>query len=336
MPTPHGSRGGMAFSADELRVLRRALAQVLHPPNQALALAPQPTAARSDLLPARPAGRGAWAEDVQEALRLAESIDETVDEAGRMRAFALADLARYRQALPGSAGGYLERLRDAVADGYVPEADDLSALRALTALPCAPAERTRRLELRSRCGQLAETSVRRLPAPPVPKPALPPPAAVRPALPPLPGPAARPALPPRQDRGFDRVPDGRVADVRVAGLRAGNVAEFARPARPQRLREQSRPFPIRPGGPTMDSYDSAPRPDDQDAADRDPEAPETAGQGRDRAAADRAPAERPAPPRAAAGKGGAAARPIPTPGDLFPRGVRRGHGDDQELATGTG
>ncbi|MEU3438726.1 hypothetical protein ABZ708_35735, partial [Streptomyces sp. NPDC006863] len=31
MPTPYGSRGGMAFSADELRVLRRALAIALHP-----------------------------------------------------------------------------------------------------------------------------------------------------------------------------------------------------------------------------------------------------------------------------------------------------------------
>ncbi|GAA3051830.1 hypothetical protein GCM10020000_36430 [Streptomyces olivoverticillatus] len=31
MPTPYGSRGGMAFSADELRVLRRALAIALKP-----------------------------------------------------------------------------------------------------------------------------------------------------------------------------------------------------------------------------------------------------------------------------------------------------------------
>ena len=31
MPTPYGSRGGMAFGAEELRVLRRALALALHP-----------------------------------------------------------------------------------------------------------------------------------------------------------------------------------------------------------------------------------------------------------------------------------------------------------------
>jgi hypothetical protein len=34
-----------------------------------------------------------------------------------MRAFLLADLARYRDALPGSAAGYLELLQDALAAG---------------------------------------------------------------------------------------------------------------------------------------------------------------------------------------------------------------------------
>ncbi|MHA6762283.1 hypothetical protein [Streptacidiphilus sp. PAMC 29251] len=297
MPTPHGSRGGMAFSADELRVMRRALAQVLHPPNQALALAPNPPAAptANDRKLARVPDRSAWIEDVQEVLRLAEAIDEAVDEAGRMRVFALADLARYRGALPGSAAGYLERLRDSVADGYVPDAEDLSAMRALTALPCAPAERVRRLELRARCGELAENAVRR-----------------RLAAPPLP---PKPLLPPR-------VADARVADVRVAGLRAGNVAEFARPARPQRLREQARPFPIRPGGPTaMDSYDSASRPSDPRSGD-----PRS---GDPRSSSPRA--GEPAP-KAPAEPG----RPIPTPGDLWPRGVRRERGEEDELATGTG
>ncbi|CAM5477898.1 hypothetical protein SCYAM73S_05474 [Streptomyces cyaneofuscatus] len=90
MPTPYGSRGGMAFSADELRVLRRALAIALHP---------MPL---SD-------------EDVQDCLRLAGSVDEAVGEAGRLRAFLLADLARYRAALPGSVTGYLELLQDALA-----------------------------------------------------------------------------------------------------------------------------------------------------------------------------------------------------------------------------
>ncbi len=106
MPTPYGSRGGMVFGADELRVLRRALAVALRP-------APLPD------------------EDVRACLRLAESVDEAEGEADRMRAFLLADLARYRAALPGSVGGYLELLQDALAGGYPPGADDLAALRAL-------------------------------------------------------------------------------------------------------------------------------------------------------------------------------------------------------------
>ncbi|MGW9453202.1 hypothetical protein [Streptomyces sp. NPDC055632] len=118
----------MAFGADELRVLRRALAIALHP------------APLQD-------------EDVQDCLRLAESVDEAVREAGRLRAFLLADLARYREALPGSLGGYLELLRDALAAGYDPGADDLAALRALRRNPAAA-------ELLARCQGLAERSVR--------------------------------------------------------------------------------------------------------------------------------------------------------------------------------
>ncbi|MBP2582905.1 hypothetical protein J3A78_003383 [Streptomyces sp. PvR006] len=128
MPTPYGSRGGMAFSADELRVLRRALAVALHP------------APLQD-------------EDVQDALLLAESVDEAVREAGRLRAFLLDDLARYREALPGSLSGYLELLQDALAAGYDPAADDLAALRALRRNPAAAA-------LLARCQILAERSVR--------------------------------------------------------------------------------------------------------------------------------------------------------------------------------
>ncbi|WP_318210937.1 MULTISPECIES: hypothetical protein [unclassified Streptomyces] len=118
----------MAFSADELRVLRRALAVALHP------------APLQD-------------EDVQDALRLAESVDEAVREAGRLRAFLLDDLARYRKALPGSLSGYLELLQDALAAGYDPAADDLAALRALRRNPAAAA-------LLARCQILAERSVR--------------------------------------------------------------------------------------------------------------------------------------------------------------------------------
>lgn len=118
----------MAFSADELRVLRRALAIALHP---------MPL---SD-------------EDVQDCLRLAGSVDEAVGEAGRLRAFLLADLARYRNALPGSVAGYLELLQDALAAGYDPRPDDLAALRALRGRPLAAA-------LLERCQVLAERSVR--------------------------------------------------------------------------------------------------------------------------------------------------------------------------------
>ncbi|MGW2178570.1 hypothetical protein ACWCXX_10855 [Streptomyces sp. NPDC001732] len=118
----------MAFGADELRVLRRALATVLHP-------MPLP------------------AEDVQECLRLAGAVDEAVGEAGRMRAFLLADLARYRNALPGSATGYLELLQGALAGGYDPSPDDLAALRALRHRPTAAV-------LLERCRTLAERSVR--------------------------------------------------------------------------------------------------------------------------------------------------------------------------------
>ncbi|MBT3077474.1 MULTISPECIES: hypothetical protein [Streptomyces] len=131
----------MAFSADELRVLRRALAIALHP---------MPL---SD-------------EDVQDCLRLAGSVDEAVGEAGRLRAFLLADLARYRDALPGSVTGYLELLQDALAAGYDPRPDDLAALRALRGRPSAAA-------LLERCQILAERSVRARLAGCAPAPAAP-------------------------------------------------------------------------------------------------------------------------------------------------------------------
>ncbi|KJK55330.1 hypothetical protein UK12_29400 [Saccharothrix sp. ST-888] len=134
----------MAFSADEVRVLRRALAQALHP-----AHSPLPT----------PLGE-LWAEDVQEALRLAEAVDEAASEGGRLRAFLLADLARYRAALPGSASGYLERLEEAVSDGYLPLPEDLTALRSLSRLPCGNVERSRRSRLSGRCHAIAEADVR--------------------------------------------------------------------------------------------------------------------------------------------------------------------------------
>jgi hypothetical protein len=118
----------MAFSADELRVLRRALAVALHP---------------TSLTP----------EDVQGCHRLAGSLDEATREAARLRAFLLADLARYRDALPGSTTGYLELLQDALAAGYDPRPEDLAALRTLRAHPVADA-------VLERCQILAEHSVR--------------------------------------------------------------------------------------------------------------------------------------------------------------------------------
>ncbi|UGY92206.1 hypothetical protein [Streptomyces gobiensis] len=126
MPTPHGSRGGMAFSADELRVLRRALANALQP-------APVPDQ-----------------EEVRECLMLAQAVNDVTHEAHRLRAFLTADLVRYRDALPGSATGYLERLQDALEAGYVPTVDDLAAVHELCAQRTGPSEAARRTELLTR------------------------------------------------------------------------------------------------------------------------------------------------------------------------------------------
>ncbi|MDR3079572.1 MAG: hypothetical protein LBV60_01350 [Streptomyces sp.] len=115
----------MAFGAEELRVLRRALALALQP-------------------------RTASAEDVQDCLRLAESVDEAVREGARLRAFLLADLARYRATLPGAAAGYFVLLEEALGVGYRPVPDDLAALGALRGTPAAAAllDRCRALAVR--------------------------------------------------------------------------------------------------------------------------------------------------------------------------------------------
>ncbi|MGW1674445.1 hypothetical protein [Streptomyces sp. NPDC002324] len=118
----------MAFGAEELRVLRRALA---------LALNPSP----------------ASAQEVQDCLRLAESVDEATREEARLRAFLLADLARYRAALPGTVTGYAALLTQALDTGYHPDPDDLAALRALRGNPTAAT-------LLERCRRLAEQDVR--------------------------------------------------------------------------------------------------------------------------------------------------------------------------------
>ncbi|MDX3799440.1 hypothetical protein [Streptomyces sp. AK04-3B] len=118
----------MAFGAEELRVLRRALALALHP---------GPVSA----------------EDIQDCHRLAESLDEAMHEAARLRAFLVADLGRYRAALPGTAAGYLALLEEVLATGYRPDPDDLAALRALRGNPVGAA-------LLERCQTLAEQDVR--------------------------------------------------------------------------------------------------------------------------------------------------------------------------------
>ncbi|MEU1594187.1 hypothetical protein ABZ468_15325 [Streptomyces sp. NPDC005708] len=133
MPTPYGSRGGLAFGTEELYVLRRALALALQP-------------------------RTASAEDVQDCLRLAASVDEAVREGARLRTFLVADLARYRAALPGAAVGYLTLLDDALCAGHRPAPDDLAALRALRGTPAAAA-------LLERCRAVAELDARAQPTP---------------------------------------------------------------------------------------------------------------------------------------------------------------------------
>ncbi|GHC68952.1 hypothetical protein [Streptomyces cinnamoneus] len=213
MPTPYGSRGGMAFSADELRVLRRALD---------IAVRPQSVPARPG--PAREA-------EVRACLRLARDVDEAGREGARLRAFLLTDLVRYREALPGAASGYVQRLRDALAEGYRPRAEDLAALRSL----CAPAaadgveaddsvEASRRRALLARCEHLAEQAVRaRLAARAADT--------VPPACPPPPARTHLMALPGGCTAGPDPKPDDKPAPP---------------PAAPQPKPKPSSPRPDRP------------------------------------------------------------------------------------------
>ncbi|MEU5512282.1 hypothetical protein [Streptomyces fungicidicus] len=166
MPTPYGSRGGMAFGAEELRVLRRALALALHP-------------------------TPASADDVQDCLRLVDSLDEASRESARLRAFLLADLGRYRAALPGTAAGYLTLLEEALGAGYRPHPDDLAALRALRGNPTAAAllRHCRRTHLLALPGGRAAADDPAKKKDPAQKPATPAPAPSRPA------PSPRPARP---------------------------------------------------------------------------------------------------------------------------------------------
>ncbi|WP_329272949.1 hypothetical protein [Streptomyces pseudovenezuelae] len=209
----------MAFGAEELRVLRRALALALHP-------AP------------------ASAEDIKDCHRLAESLDEAVREGARLRAFLVADLARYRAALPGTAAGYLTLLEEALGAGYRPEPDDLAALRALRGNPVAAA-------LLIRCQMLAERDVRAR----------------------LAG-----ATGVRRTPTAPAVPASRTRLLALPGGLSGGLHE--------------RPSPVARGGPAaLDAKEPAKRPEKTPVK----------------------PADKPAP---AAPK---PSRPIPTPGEVFPR-----------------
>jgi hypothetical protein len=165
----------MAFGAEELRVLRRALALALNPSS-------------------------ASAEDVQNCLRLAASVDEAAREGARLRAFLLADLARYRAALPGTATGYLALLDDALDAGHHPTLDDFAALRALRGNPAAAA-------LLDRCG---------VPAQPAPRAA-----------------AATPTVPASRAR-LTALPGGRTASEEPAKRPAEKPAVPARSPGPER------------------------------------------------------------------------------------------------------
>lgn len=103
MPTPYGSLGGVAFSADELRVVRDALA-----PAPQSGLRYEPPAPPTGRGPApRPGGLGSPGRHrgrttlARGCLELSAAPDEAIDEAHRTRGFLLADLARYRAA-PGA------------------------------------------------------------------------------------------------------------------------------------------------------------------------------------------------------------------------------------------
>ncbi|MFK0025168.1 hypothetical protein [Streptomyces sp. NPDC090798] len=181
----------MAFGAQELRVLRRALALALHP-------------------------TPASAEDVQDCLRLAESVDEAAREGARLRAFLLADLARYRAALPGTAAGYLVLLEEALGSGYRPNPDDLAALRALRGNPTAAA-------LLDLCRTLTEQDVRTR----------------------LAGRGATPTVPASRTR-LTALPGGLAATSAAqepAKKPAGSPAAEPRPQSPDRSPRPDRPIP---------------------------------------------------------------------------------------------
>ncbi|WP_405464715.1 hypothetical protein OG783_14120 [Streptomyces jietaisiensis] len=180
MPTPHGHRG-MAFGAEELRVLRRVLALALH----------------SRPLPA---------EDLHDCRRLAASLDEASREAARQRAHLLADLARHRAALPATAAAYLDLLQEVLRAGHRPCREDLAALGALSGNPLAATLLARcRFPAARAAGDDEPAPEERpgpgKPAPGEPAPDKPGPVRTPPPPPPAPpGPAREPGKTPRPQR----------------------------------------------------------------------------------------------------------------------------------------
>lgn len=266
----------MAFSADELRVLRRALVNVA-----------QPT-----LVPDH---------EVRACLRLAQAVDETRCEAVRERAFLVADLARYRAALPGSATGYLEHLQEALTSGYAPIVDDLRALRRLCAERTGPYETARRALRRVRAAHpgIAPRLLRVLPG------------GLPVDLPP------RPAVPPAAP--VDEAPCAEVVEVvEVAEadelVDLTDLVEIAR-----RLDADSEGHPSEKGHPGGQGH-----PDRSNHSSHSNH--ETAKDGGERMAAkeddDSERAPRPEPKRPHPGAPEPAkprpARPVPTPGEVFP------------------
>ncbi|MDH6225736.1 MULTISPECIES: hypothetical protein [Streptomyces] len=224
MPTPYGSRG-MAFGPQELRVLRRALALALHP-------------------------RPASPQEVQDCLRLADAVDEVTREAARQRAFLLADLVRYRAALPGTVTGYLHLLREALDAGHRPEPEDLAALRALRGNPAAAA-------LLRRCDVPAERTAAPVAVPVLPAQGSEPATAARPELVPVPATASVP--PGRRPRSEEAELFGHpargvpAARTRLLALRGGlgadggeNEPERPDPSPPTDPRRPAQPSPGRP------------------------------------------------------------------------------------------
>ncbi|MFF0161943.1 hypothetical protein ACFYRY_31045 [Streptomyces sp. NPDC005263] len=269
----------MAFGVEELRVLRRALALAIHP-------------------------TPAQAEDVQDCLRLAESLDEAAREGARLRAFLVADLARYRAALPGTAAGYLTLLEEALGAGYRPDPDDLSALRALRGNPVAAF-------LLDRCQAPAEQDVQARPAP----------GATRRVA------AATPSVPASRTRLL-ALPGGRSGPT---GHPAGRDVEERGKG------HAGAPPGVHPASAVNAGVNAA------DAAPKDPGKGPGKGPARDpERKPPQKPAERPErPERPAAPRPSSPApkpsRPIPTPGEVFPRRKPAGPPPEdppQQLAAG--